>query len=140
MASAMTGMVKSMKIMTKEQKIKEKRLEEDPTRLKATNAAQWTHDEVASWIEQMGIERYARWTNAIGRYVAIKLRCAHHSCQEDHARDLRIKEGRVWCDEDIKFVSAKRQYSVELLLKRLKFDGVALCNDINIVCMNEDAL
>eukprot|EP01083_Nonionella_stella_P174499 605115_1 len=41
-------------------------------------------------------------------------------------------------DEEIKFVSAKRQYNVELLLKRLKFDGVKLCSDI--ISMNEDAL
>eukprot|EP01083_Nonionella_stella_P300495 1026195_1 len=65
MASAMTGMVSSMKNqLTEEQEFKqtmEKRLEEDPTRLEATNAAQWTHYEVASWIEQMGMERYARY-------------------------------------------------------------------------------
>eukprot|EP01083_Nonionella_stella_P000759 2181_1 len=64
MASAMTGMVTSMKIMTEEQEFKqtmERRLEEDPSRLEAANAAQWTHYEVASWIEQMRMERYARY-------------------------------------------------------------------------------
>merc|ERR1712233_281458 len=40
--------------------------------------------------------------------------------------------------EEIKFVSAKRQYNVELLLKRLKFNGAELCQDI--ITMNEEKL
>eukprot|EP01083_Nonionella_stella_P231705 818019_1 len=65
MASAMTGMVSSMKNqLTEEQEFKatmERRLEEDPSRLEASNAANWTQYEVVSWIEQIGMERYARY-------------------------------------------------------------------------------
>ena len=47
-------------------------------------------------------------------------------------------EEKKKADEEIKFVSAKRQYNVELLLKRLKFNGAILCDDI--VSMNEQKL
>ena len=48
------------------------------------------------------------------------------------------KEDEKKKNEEIKFVSAKRQYNVELLLKRLKLKGDELCKDI--INMNEEKL
>jgi len=65
MASAMNTMVDSMKEeLTHEAEFKNemvKRIEENPEILNRENAAEWTEYEVVHWIEQMGMERYARY-------------------------------------------------------------------------------